>query len=337
MTVLEEYERLESTGVWSPGDGAQRRDVLVSIGEATLVLYDMSETALAHWSLPALDRLNPGQTPAIYSPGADAPDRLEIADTDMIAAIERVQTAIRRARGRPGRLRAAIAIGVLALAIGLGTLWLPGALARYAASILPDAARAEIGRDMMAHIRRRTGPACNDPAGARALFALERRLFPDGRTRLRVLPGGLTGTAHLPGGWLLAAHTLVEDFETPDVLAGYALAEHVRRSTTDPATALLEDAGLRPTLALLTTGHVPDATLAALADIRLIGPPAPVDQTALLDAFSGAGVSPTAYAFARDISGETTLPLVEGAALATAATPLLTDGQWLALQQICEG
>lgn len=337
LTVLSEYDRLEASGLWRAGADAQRRDVVVSVGEATLILYDMSESALAHWSLPAVERLNPGETPALYAPGADAPDRLEIDDSDMIEAIERVRTAILKSRGQPGRLRLTIAGGVLAIAVVLAVFWLPGASARYAASILPDAARSSMGDDMMGHIRRLTGPPCAAPAGTRALFALERRLFPDGLTRLRVVPSGLAETAHLPGGMILLGHAIAEDFETPEVVAGFILAEAERRRARDPAERLLTDAGLGATLTLLTTGRVPPEALKAHAEAQLTAPAPPLVQDDLIAAFRDAGISPAPYAFARDISGETTLPLVEGAALAPGdSAPLLTDGQWIALQQICE-
>ena len=64
-TVLEKYQRLEAEGVWRPDPDVQRRDVIVSIGEATLILSDLNENALTHWSLPAVKRMNPGQRPAI--------------------------------------------------------------------------------------------------------------------------------------------------------------------------------------------------------------------------------------------------------------------------------
>lgn len=336
MTVLEEYQRLEAAGVWNPGPDAQRRDVVISVGDATLILYDLSETALAHWSLPALERLNPGQSPAIYAPGTDAPDRLEVSDTEMIQAIERVRTAITAARGRPGRLRALIGAGLVVVLLAAAVFWLPGAVARYAASILPDAARVAIGQDLLREVRRLSGPACNDVAGVDALRQLERHVFPDGSARLQVLPRALSETTHLPGGMLLISHTLVEDHETPDVLAGYLLAEAERRSRRDPTEDLLRTAGLRATLTLLTTGRIPDAALADYAEARLSIRPEPVDAQILLPEFARIGISPAPYAYARDISGETTLALVEGAQLASADQPLLPDSQWIALQQICE-
>ena len=70
MTALERYERLESDGLWRPAPGAQRRDVTVSFGNATLVLTDRAGRPLAHWSMPALERLDGGEGPALYAPDA---------------------------------------------------------------------------------------------------------------------------------------------------------------------------------------------------------------------------------------------------------------------------
>ena len=60
MTALPEYQRLECSGLWRDGPGAQRREVIVAFGDATLVIADArSDRALAHWSLPAVLRLQP--------------------------------------------------------------------------------------------------------------------------------------------------------------------------------------------------------------------------------------------------------------------------------------
>lgn len=65
MTALNQYERLEAFGVWRETPKAQLRDVVVSFGDATLILTDpRSNVPLTHWSLPAVTRLNPGAMPA---------------------------------------------------------------------------------------------------------------------------------------------------------------------------------------------------------------------------------------------------------------------------------
>ncbi len=69
MTALKKYQKLESTGLWRESARGQRREVIVNFGEASLVLSDpRSENALSHWSLPAVERLNPGEMPATLRP-----------------------------------------------------------------------------------------------------------------------------------------------------------------------------------------------------------------------------------------------------------------------------
>ena len=54
MTALTQYQRLEATGIWRKSAEAQRLDVIISIGESSLVITDINEKPLAHWSLAAL-------------------------------------------------------------------------------------------------------------------------------------------------------------------------------------------------------------------------------------------------------------------------------------------
>mgnify|MGYP005990444423 FL=1 len=48
MTALTKYDRLEATGLWRPAPDGQRREVIVSIGNATLMISDMNDQAIAH-------------------------------------------------------------------------------------------------------------------------------------------------------------------------------------------------------------------------------------------------------------------------------------------------
>ncbi|MDZ4134258.1 MAG: hypothetical protein U1D06_01510, partial [Paracoccaceae bacterium] len=147
MTALKKYQKLESPGLWRDTPQAQRREVVVNFGDASLVLSDpRNEAALSHWSLPAVERLNPGGLPALYAPGPDAVETLELNDPDMIAALETVRGALAHARPRPGRLRGVILAVGSSLILGLGVFWLPGALIKHTASVVPPSMRAQIGR-----------------------------------------------------------------------------------------------------------------------------------------------------------------------------------------------
>lgn len=337
MTVLEQYKRLEATGLWREAPEAQRREVIVSLGDATLMISTLAEMALTHWSLPAVSRLNPGRRPALYAPGADAEERLEIDDPDMIAAIETVRSAIDRHRPRPGRLRLWIGASLGAVLLGLGIFWLPEALTRQTVALLPPASREAIGNRLLQEIGRLAGPICTNPRGSAALGRLARRTFGEGATpRVAVLPSSIPATLALPGGILVVNAALVEDHETPEVLAGHLLAEDVRRTATDPMLTLLTEAGLGVTFRLLTTGEIDAEPLRAHAATLLSRDAEPVPDADLLPRFAAAAISTAPYAFSRDISGETVIGLIEANPVrANAPQPLLSDADWISLQDIC--
>jgi hypothetical protein len=337
MTALEQYRRLEATGLWRDTPDAQRREVIVALGDATLVMSTATETALAHWSLPAVHRLNPGRRPAIYAPGVDTEERLEIDDPDMIMAIETVRSAIARRRPRPGRLRLWIGMLLGAAALGLSVFWLPSALTQQTVSLLPDASRTVIGEQLLMEIAQLAGPTCTNPRGATALNRLSRRVFPEGTSpRMAVLPSAIPETLALPGNIFLVNAELAEDYETPEVLAGHLLAEEVRRQTEDPLLTLLSEAGLIVTLRLLTTGQVDEDAIHRHAAWLLSATRGPVPQDPLLRLFAAANLSTEPYAFALDVSGETVLGLIEANPMrGTQTAPLLSDADWVSLQDIC--
>ena len=335
MTALKKYQRIESVGLWRASPDAQRREVVVSIGDATLILSDMNDTPLAHWSLAAVDRANPGQRPAVFHPDGDPGETLELAasETVMIDAIEQLRRAINRSRPKPGRLRwlsiSLSAASVLALIV----FWLPGAMATHTLSILPQVKRVEIGNELLSQIERLSGPACADQAGRRSLSALRARL---GLGPLSILPSGFETSLHLPGGRILLNRALVEDFEEPDVAAGFALAERVRAQSDDPLRALLAYAGIRANFRLLTTGDMDLTTLQKYAEFLLIAPRVEPDNEAILTAFAKANLRSSPYAYARDVTGESVLMLIEADPMASKpAQPLLSDSDWLRLQGIC--
>ncbi|SEW25238.1 hypothetical protein SAMN05444851_2468 [Aliiroseovarius sediminilitoris] len=336
MTALTKYQRLEAAGLWRADTEAQRRDVIVSLGDATLTISDTHDTALTHWSLPAIIRLNPAERPALFSPGNDATEVLEIDDDTMIRAIEKVRKVVERRRPHPGRLRHWITAGFFCLLLALGVFWMPNALRNYTVSVLPDPTREAVGQRILNRIGRVAGQQCDGKNGQTALDRLTSRVLDGSTTRVIVLSGGVQTAAHLPGRITLLNRALIEDYEEPDVVAGFLLAEDLRRQNTDPMKALLEHAGLRATAQILTTGDLPDSVIDSYAEDLLTAPTAPINHAALLARFAKAGVRSTPYAYALDLTGETTLELIEADPVPLAdATPLLTDANWVRLQGIC--
>ena len=311
MTALTQFQRLEATGVWRPNSSERLRDVIVSFGDATLILRDpRSEEPLTHWSLPAVTRLNPGQMPAIFAPGdAEQDEVVEIDDTLMIQAIERVHSAIAASRPRPGRLRGALIWTSIGAAVIAGVVWLPDAVIAHAARIAPPAQRTAVGLSILADMRQATGAPCDRASGAAVLDRLSARLLgPDGR--IVVLPATMRGARPLPGRIVVIGD---------DMIAGE------------------QKAGLAAAVSMLTSGELDARAIAGQGTALLLRPAPRPDDNALLDKMREAGVPSAPYARSLDPSGETVLALIEADPFRAVdpPEPLMSEGEWVQLQQVC--
>lgn len=335
MTALREFQRLEAAGLWRETPDAQRRDVIVSVGDATLTITDMNDKPLAHWSLAAIERANPGQFPALFHPDGDPGETLEIAEDEatMLDAIERVKAAIEHSRPHPGRLRAAGVFAVMGLLALLVVLWLPAALQKHAVNVVPDIKRKAIGEALLGRIERVAGQACTS---ADTGSVLEKLALRTGIRRLVIFRSGLASSLHLPGGIVLLNKTFVEDYEDPSVAAGAILAERARTQMLDPLAELLNSGGTPASFRLLTTGQLERKTLDHYVETVLSTPRPPLPDETLLAEFARASISSTPYAYAIDITGETTLGLIEADPMAgRRLEPVLSDADWVRLQNIC--
>lgn len=338
MTALDEFARLESTGLWRPTPQEQRREVGLCFGDATLVLTDSANRPLTHWSLPAVHRINPGVRPALYSPDPDGIETLEISDDLMVDALEKVHRGLSRQRPRVGRLRQSIWLITAAAIVALSVLWLPGAMIRQAGSVVPAAKRSEIGATLLGHIQRLTGPTCRNPLGVAALDALRTRVLGEGSTaEVVIVRDRLAAPVALPGPIIMLPLSVVTAADDPAVTAGHILAADLSRTRTDPLERALEDAGLGATFQLLTTGDVPTDTLQAYAQTAVSIPARLPDARTLGAGFEQAAVPISPWATALDPTGATISDLLQvewqGAVDAPA---LLTDGQWVSLTGICQ-
>lgn len=337
MTAIKGYDRLESMGIWRESLDAQRRDVVLQFGDASLIIKDKTDTALAHWSLPAIHRVNPGKRPALFKPAADADEELEVEDPDMIDAVEKVRRTIEKRTPRSGRLRLAVSTGIIAVLAVVGVAYLPQALVRNTVSVLPESTRLAIGTTLLGHMTRLTGDTCRATLGAAALTRLKTRTLNTKLRKAYIVPDlGTRETLVLPGRLLLLDATLVEDHDSPDVAAGYMLKALTDRLTQDPMTPLLEAAGTKVTFGLLTTGKIEDAALKAYAEGLVASAEPEIRTDAMLAQFETARASATPFAYAVDVTGEQTLPLIEADPFRGAAAPtLISDGDWVSLQAIC--
>ncbi len=340
MTALKKYQRLECPGLWRETPQDQRREVQVRFGEATLILIDpKSGTALSHWSLPAIERMNRGEEPPLYAPGPDSTESLELTDPDMVAALDTVRAAVKAATARPGRLRGLILAGTALVVVAGAAFWLPGALVTHTASVVPVALRAEIGQYALDDLARVTGAPCDNQLGLQALAGLSDRVFgPVDTPILYVMPEGVDHPLHLPGDVIILPRSLIETANGPEAAAGAALVERLRARAEDPMIPVLNHAGLRATFQLLTTTELPVEALRGYGEARLRATPAALPDATLITAFEAAQIPATPYAMAVDPqAAQMTRLAADDPYKGLAPTPLIPDESWVALQGICGG
>lgn len=339
MTALTEFERLEAQGIWRATPRAEPREVIVSVGEATLIIFDpATEEPLSHWSLPAVARLNDGELPAIYTPRPEEPDEtLVIDDPLMLEAIERVHRAIETHRAHPGRLRGVATLIAAALMLMGLIFWLPDALVRYAARVAPPAQTRAIGEAVLAELSSLTGQVCVRASGQAVLDWLGPRLVGDGAA-LRMVPR-LNSARRLPGNLYVLGADLVEAAAGPEAAAGHLLVASQTQSDAEVTLHALEYAGAQAALKLLTLGRLPENALAGYSGQLLTSAPARPDDQVLMELFNRTDLPITPYARSVDPTGETVLELIEADPYRTTPPqkPLLTPPQWQAMQQICAG
>lgn len=340
MTALTKYQRLEGSGLWRADPQEQRRDVAVSLGDSSLVIKDSrSGAVLSHWSLPAVHRINPARRPALFAPGPEETETLELDDDILIEALETIRSAL-ALRPRWRRVHLGLAALAVVLVTGLAVFWLPDALVRHAAGIVPPAKRAQIGREALDEATR-SSPGmriCADAAGRQAMATLRGRVL--GASDRVVVVDGLPGlqSAHLPGRLVVIGRDLLERLDSPEALVGYLIGEALQSELEDPLRDMLRYAGMRATFALLTTGNLPADAVSGYATLRLARPMVLPDATALTARLDALTVSPAAYALSLP---EAAASLVEAladqpASGARGGTRLLSDGEWITLQNICQ-
>lgn len=286
------------------------------LGEATLTLLEEEGEPLAHWSLPALERV--GRSPPRYAPGKGEAESLRIEDRGMVAAIERVRQVVKRPK-RAARIRFWLGIAIFA---GLGVWgWSVGLdpLYRRAAAALPPPVLERIDAALID----RLGAPCEAPEGVAALARLTQTALGEGRRALVL--DGWDGAAELPSGLVVVGASALEGPDEPAVTAGWLIAGD---AGAEPAHRIMRESGPRASLTLMSTGLLPEDALDAYA--RTLGPVP--EGEALVPRFAASGISATPYARSTDDPVLAALDPHPDGGIAP-----LGDADWIALRTICEG
>ncbi|MEO0387800.1 MAG: hypothetical protein AAF281_09760 [Pseudomonadota bacterium] len=329
MTALEQYERLEAVGQWRLGSEAWQ-EVLVSFGNASLVLADFNEAPLAHWALAGVAVIERTPEGVRYAPDGAADEALLIQDAAMIEAIAAVTAMARTAPPAPARRRWpwAVALAACALAL-LAAFALPDLLRARAFALIPEE-RARLVGD-----RLETGfSECRYGPGRAALEALLARAGLAGR-RVVVVRAEAPAFARLPGGTLLLSRALLRDSADAATFAGW-LTLAAQLSAEDTVLKRYIEAMTVPGAAgFLISGEIDGQARAAMATALREGTP-PLPRHAVARALAqlrDAGIQDAGLR--RALSRQ--YPDLASAGPATPAQqrPVLGDQAWIALSAIC--
>jgi hypothetical protein len=329
MVALKKYTRIEASGLWRASPQEQLREVIVSLGDATLTIRTPSDQALGHWSLAAIARANPGQTPARFYPIGDPGEELELAadEAEMVEAIEILRRAVDHVRPRPGRLRfAGIVLSFMILTAGL-VFWVPGAVRDHTLNAIPKFGQRQLALALIAQMEPLIGPACGTSQTHSALNRLGVALdWP----HLAVMRGGLDHIITLPADTVLIPRAYVENYDSPDVLAGHLLSAQLRVQEGDPLIDLLKQSGVIANFRLLTTGSLPAKAQRAYSEYVVRTVPVAASPEELANMFQKTGLSPIPYATAQGMSD------LGNVIVTPRAQPLIEDADWLRIQAICQ-
>lgn len=341
MTALAEYERLEALGVWRAHDGDEGQEVVIKFGKSTMALEGKGNELLAHWSLAALRLRQEDAGAATYAPDFESPESLTVTDPEMRAALGRVLAA-RLDAPRPPRSRMPLVVATAALFLvaGLAVMNLPAILSGFAPSLIaPERARV-LARQMMPLVQERTGPPCATRAGDAALDRLARRLMPRAPAQVFVADLGDLPYLALPGETVIVSRHIAERAASPEEFAGWAALAFADGASHAALGHVFGASRISDGLGFLANGSFSAPTLDRAVSRLMISSdvrrPLELEAAALSLADAGIPAEPLVRGIRREalVSGPLTIPPVEG----SEGGPLvLTDGEWVALQGICEG
>ena len=263
-------------------------------------------------------------------------ETLEIEDNAMILAIEEVRKSINSRRPQTGRIRILTFLTTLIIISLLGIFWLPNILVQHTSSLVYTEQRKQIGFQIIEHVSKLIGSNCTTDNEINPLNRLSNRLFPNSDITIYVFSDGIKAATHIPGKFILLNRSVVEDFETPEVIAGYSIIEKIRSDTNDPIENLLSFIGTRAVLKFLTTGRLDDVTLEKYAKHILSIEPISPSLDLIVSEFESREVNLKPYAYAVDITGESNSDLIKNNNILK-SRQILSNQEWLNLQSICEG
>ena len=372
MTALARYERLEAAGRYFDGETARPREVIVKFGDASLIVSNMEDLPITHWSLAGVRDISHDGGGLALTPDRDSDERLIVTDPEMVEAIREVCPDLRRRPPPPRNRWRRIAIWS---ALALGSVYaiafhIVPSLADQMAALIPPEAEIAMGEEMVdqfAALIAEDGPPrfCESPAGTRALAAMTARLETRAGSHVpltvRVLDHSMVNAFALPGGQIVLFRGLLEKADDPEEVAGVLGHEIGHVVARDPTRLTLRSAGTAGLLGILL-GDFTGTTVTVGLTEAILRSGYQREAEAQADVFAadllgeeGLPTAPLANFFDKlhAAHGETsgllthlsTHPDLRGRAAKTRDAdaignapfePVLNDQDWVALRNICE-
>lgn len=337
MTALDEFDRLEALANWQARPNEPVVEVLVTLGEATLTISDLSgeqDKPLTHWSLGALMRTAQDENHTTYG--------IEGSDETLIVADEMLKTALDRVLPKPmatpvtGHKRPRFfwpaIILILASAAYFG---MPDFIDRLAYRMIPPERAALLADEMIPMIEERTGPACASPAGLKALEVLSARLQPASKVKLHVHDLGDASVISLPGDKVVIDQRIMELSSSPEEIAAWAAIGIAGIAQSPAITGLFQNDGLLDGLKFLATGNLPQSAKNRAVNLMLINAAqiAPITAENANQLLINAKISTNGLAGV--LSREAFGVEIEHYRPDVTAEPPLTMQEWNSLKGIC--
>lgn len=338
MSSKAKFLRLEAPGYWRQIVDKPGRHVVVHLGDTSITLISKSNVALGHWSLHGIRRIDGGGIPAVYAVDAGETEVVEISDETMIDAIEQWQQA-EAAAPQQFKLpvRGIVAALLVLSAVAAAAYFVPREGPRLVASFVTPSKRAEIGEQLFEALKPEFARHCESQEGAAALNKLAARLHPGERGEIRIVDGLEAASVHLPGGMVVIDEDLLMRHDGPEAAAGHVLLERLLLAQNDPIARLIDNAGLTAVPGIVLEGSVDDELLLGFFRSVQAEPRPPVSQGELLERFRTAGFPSTPFGLTFDGNQEVANAAVESDPFKGATyRPLLSDGDWIRLQGICD-
>lgn len=258
MTAIDKYTRLEALGQWRESPDQPPREVVVSFGNATLVLSDLDEKPLCHWAMAATALLSRDGTKAVYTPDTEGFETLEIDDAEMVEAIAQVSRAATAVIRRTPWLRWIFLAFVLTVAAAI-LYTAPSVLRSQAVRMTGHESARKLGTDMLAALN---ADICREPRADAARELFQSRVFPDGRTLLIISRNQPQANA-FPGGVVVVGGDALQAMRAPNELA--QLTTNLSAQSESTMNQLFESSSPRELFEYITSGKLSDERLAEAA------------------------------------------------------------------------